>query len=524
MRDNKDDNFIEDSFEDGYDPQASGTDGYGTEESGADGYDSEGYADDGYGEGDYDSEGYAGEDYAEDGYSEDGYDRDGYDSDGYAEDGYDRDGYDSEGYADDGYSEDDYGSEDYADGDYDSHGYAEEDYDSERYAADEYETADYDPESVESPEGDGVDTASVPEEELEPYYDHEAFKWLKTMNRAKLIRLCAMLVFSVAVLIFASIAWFTMNKDAGTSGMGVRTAGMPFELGVDASYTNVGIISYHRNTETDNYDGTELNSIAELSVANGASDTYSVVGQAESVNLYHTGSVTDNLKWRLSGSYNESGLGPDSGGALTFYVIPNTSGSLDINFSISLDGYTAVESKNENRTYDISNVAIIPEGQNTAPSKALKYLRSHILFFAGMESDGIHYKQLIDPSSFTLSEIKGSSVNATKDVAIPVTIYWEWANTFGQMVLSKSDNPADKEALTLDDNLGTIRDYVLENADDIFEEIEDVADPTSLMKKNGVFDIETTLDSIRPLSLAYNKADQEIGINIDYVLVSLKAE
>ena len=92
------------------------------------------------------------------------------------------------------------------------------------------------------------------------------------------------------------------------------------------------------------------------------------------------------------------------------------------------------------------------------------------------------------------------------------------------MVLSKSDNPADKEALTLDDNLGTIRDYVLENADDIFEEIEDVADPTSLMKKNGVFDVETTVDSIRPLSLAYNKADQEIGINIDYVLVSLKAE
>ena len=234
---------------------------------------------------------------------------------------------------------------------------------------------------------------------------HEVLAENVKKRKAKLIKLGAILALMVITLIFVTIAWFTMNRETSTSGMGVRTAEMPFELGVDASYTNVGIISYHRNTETDNYDGTELNSISELSVANGASDTYSVVGQAESVNLYHTGSVTDNLKWRLSGSYNESGLGPDSGGALTFYVIPNTSGSLDINFTISLDGYTAVESINENRTYDISNVAIIPEGQNTAPSKALKYLRSHILFFADMESDGIHYKQLIDPSSFTLSEI-----------------------------------------------------------------------------------------------------------------------
>ena len=52
----------------------------------------------------------------------------------------------------------------------------------------------------------------------------------KDKRRKALIKLGSITVLTALVLLFATIAWFTMNKETGTSGMGVKVKGKSFDL------------------------------------------------------------------------------------------------------------------------------------------------------------------------------------------------------------------------------------------------------------------------------------------------------
>ena len=51
----------------------------------------------------------------------------------------------------------------------------------------------------------------------------------KTRKRS-LIKLAVLLIMLIAVLLFATIAWFTMNKEIQTNGMGVKVQGTPYTI------------------------------------------------------------------------------------------------------------------------------------------------------------------------------------------------------------------------------------------------------------------------------------------------------
>ena len=69
---------------------------------------------------------------------------------------------------------------------------------------------------------------------------------LRKMRRLSLLKLGAMGIFAAIIVIFGSIAWFTMNKENSASGMGVRVKAGSYELRFSGN--NVGALSYTAGT------------------------------------------------------------------------------------------------------------------------------------------------------------------------------------------------------------------------------------------------------------------------------------
>lgn len=351
-----------------------------------------------------------------------------------------------------------------------------------------------------------------------------------TNKRKSLIKMGAVTVFAGIVVVFMTIAWFTMNRDLGTSGMGVQVAAAPFELAVEG--TNVGALSYKQSgtVQSPTYTPSEIYAKAD----NGTTAKELANGSLED-GVYYTDGSNPKIKWRLTDDYNDKGLGPNSQGALAFKVIPNSSGSFDVTFSINLEGYTATQSKNTNGSYDVESISLIDSNSSANEKSAVDYLNGHILFFSGRRNVGTdespiyEYTGFLDPSEFTLSEIKGTTVNATEGTAIPVTIYWVWANTFGQMVFSADDNGG-KTPVAFDDATRTvIREYVVGNPTKIFDDMTEANILSKLATETNneyAFDKDTVEDgtNFADLTLGYNKADQKIGTNVRYMLLVLDAK
>ena len=142
---------------------------------------------------------------------------------------------------------------------------------------------------------------------------------------------------------------------------------------------------------------------------------------------YYTDGSNPKIKWRLTDAYSDKGLEPNSQGALSFSVIPKSSGTFDLKFSISMEGYTAEQSKNKNGSYDVESISVIDDDSSADVKVSVEYLKGHILFFSGREDVGTpgnpvyEYTGLLDPNEFTLSEVKGQTVTASAGTAIPVT-------------------------------------------------------------------------------------------------------
>ena len=349
------------------------------------------------------------------------------------------------------------------------------------------------------------------------------------LKRIYLLKLLALLMFAGAIVMFTTIAWFSMNKNVGTNGMGVTAAGMPFELAVAGD--NVGALSYAQSgiAQSPVYTPSEIYGSAD----DGTTARALTNGTLQS-GTYYTDGSNPKIKWRLTDAYSDKGLEPNSQGALSFSVIPKSSGTFDLKFSISMEGYTAEQSKNTNGSYDVEYISVIDDDSSADKKASVEYLKGHILFFSGREDVGTpgnpvyEYTGLLDPNEFTLSEVKGQTVTASAGTAIPVTIYWIWSNTFGQMVFSAEDNggriPVGYNSTTRD----AIREYVVDHPTRIFDDLTELAVLNKLAEEeNGEYTFDE--DRVRAgtnfadLTLGYNKADQKIGTHVRYLLLILDA-
>ncbi|MBR5166410.1 MAG: hypothetical protein IKW87_12780 [Ruminococcus sp.] len=374
-------------------------------------------------------------------------------------------------------------------------------------------------------------------------------KEMKKRKKAALIKFGSLAVFAFIVWIFATISWFSSNTSVSGNGMGVSVGTGDYELRVSGN--NLGAKSYTQSGTGNN--ATYSNNSDIL----GFSSVFGKYTNGASGSSYDTDGANPSIKWRLTPEYTtkeDKGLGPGSEGVLTFSVVPKREGEINPSFSINLEGYVAPhQHKNENGSYrvDESDLQKITSSSGEAAQAGLSYLNGHILFFnhrdgAGTTSNPYTYTGLLNKNDFSLSDVLGSVQNGTPGTPIEVNIYWVWPNTFGQMVLTSNENNGRKSIITETNagiaTLNAVQSYVLDNVPNlldlsVFNYPEGVT--TNAEKTNSIklkmatstgaednitysFASQKAISNLNDLSSGYNNADQKIGTNINYVLISLQ--
>jgi len=369
------------------------------------------------------------------------------------------------------------------------------------------------------------------------------------MTMAKTMKFGALICVSFAVLMFASIAWFTMSRENETSGMSMTSQSVPYELRFSGE--NIGALSYTPNEPVGDEITYSSSSIyGKASVTDYARQlTDGVKETIEGTDYYDTDGDHNKVILRLDKEYlepeKEKGLNPGSEGVIQFWVIPKVNGSLTVNFTLDIIGYNAVQSKSA--PYEVTSISpiseTVPSYENpttaqleeianaTAQIQAVNHLRSHILFFKGEEANNVWtYTNFMNDDLSTVGFYSFSFSNVVEGEPIEVRIRWVWTNTFKQMVLPSND--ANAPSVTDDSSvLSDVQKYAYDHSADIFKDVSTEDVQSKMMKYNSEtqqyeFDSDTlnTGTNLDDLSRGYNRADSEIGNRVRYMMVLLGAE
>ena len=386
---------------------------------------------------------------------------------------------------------------------------------------------------------EAVKEPEAPEELLEAAEAHadkqlEDLKDEKNKRKKMLIKFGVMGMLAAIIMVFASIAWFTMNRDVGTSGMSITTTTLPFEL------KTAGYYGYYDDWITDE-------NVAKIA-ANRSSATVPPAGESGTLTTGSSAAiqwlVTDesNAKNYVEANTTEEnkGIRPGSFGKMTFWVVPKTNETVSVNFKISLEPFKTVyqtsgTGANEVYVYEPGSdtpveLQPVSVAGNADYAEAITYISTHILFFkTRTESNGVYtYSDLITlGEEFTLvydedTETYASELTFDKDgddlLEEELTIYWIWPETLAEAVLPENQQKTGYHAISSGTEVVT---KLQSNPGAFLKGYNSSADT------NGTADADLTQAVIKTyyskLSSEYNDADQEIGDNIGYLLLTLEA-
>ena len=305
----------------------------------------------------------------------------------------------------------------------------------------------------------------------------------KRTQKIALIKISAMLLLSVIMLIFSSIAWFTQNTDNTATGMQIVAAGPSYEISVMTDGSN-GVYADYLELVHDpataviwTMKGTDAN------------------GLEQNIGNYHS----------IAG-VEDDGIHPDCRGYVTFYVTPRVS-SVDLDFSFELIGYNPVTE---------NNVTSMVQLDSTNDADVINYLNGHILLFEDYDPDTDTYSGLIKNTT-SLSRLLSDKTYTGKDTTIPVNIYWVWVNNFSDLLNTHTVTEHDD---VLNEDVEVT--YPFCDDSDFLDYIED--NPQYFMK--GI----TTADNVSISDInsnylyyggRYNQADNIIGARVRYLLLSM---
>ena len=364
-----------------------------------------------------------------------------------------------------------------------------------------------DPDDIPSLKNDSVSTEFDRETSGENERDR------KKTGAFGLIKTFSMMILGFVILIFVTVAWFAMNEDVDSSGMSVKAAGESFYLRVKEN-TNTSYVT----------DYTELFELADSEYGPGATET------SGGYQYYKTDSGNNKIYWRLdtddinvdTNIYNV-GLHPGTSGTLSFEVVPNKDGDLNIDFSFGIRGFVATYATRadiESGEYEEGDIkslteVILPEsGTLTDEQKALNFINGHILYFDEYNDNTEYYSVFMGDEN---NVYHFSQPNAVAGTAYPVEINYIWVNTIDQMILKTTDSPEDKPLVTDESTERTaLIDYIKDNAANIFSGNVDVSTLDYISYKADS-SLKTSMND------QYNGADQVIGVNLQYILIEMNS-
>ena len=304
-------------------------------------------------------------------------------------------------------------------------------------------------------------------------------KTSKKINREFIKRISITLISGI-LLVFCSgysFGWFSFDRKVGSDSMRVTVGTDSYDILVErtseygATYNYMVGSDMRSDMIIDKIADTGYDVDTETSTADASKIAY------EMVNEY----VYDGKRYLMPGAY----------GTVTFYLSPKTAGDFTAIFRLSFGGYVAV--------YDAENeVQVI----NAVESEnVLNMLKGHILFFTertGVGYANYKYDGLIEGSFLYGTQGKSKCSEEGKTDYYKVTLYWEWVNTYHEMV----DNISDEE---------TLKKYP--------------AELMTYINGNPQYFFAATLDSntMEAKSDAYNDGDQLIGNGVDCVVLYITA-
>lgn len=315
--------------------------------------------------------------------------------------------------------------------------------------------------------------------------EHSKSEEDKKRRRASLFKIGAVMILAFIVWVFSSIAWFSMNKDTETSGMGGEAGGMPYTI--------------QTRSESGYYKG-----------------KWDKIG-------------SDAMEWQVSLSKNfdnhgndldngeeEPGLEPGDSGMLEFRVNPNAADSITVDCVFDFKAYleTPVLDQQGDQVLDENDdpVTNITEIDNIT---LLGYVKTHIMLFSGYDTVTGKYSGLI-VNDEDLRKVLANQTY-TKNGTAYTTLYWKWPMHLED--LTSNNN----ERLIYNTSERTkVINYIAENRDGFFKDCHDneqkvITDLTALSTDydNQVYN---------HYNMRYDNADLDIGNNISYVMLSMNVE
>ena len=367
-------------------------------------------------------------------------------------------------------------------------------------------------------------------------------------RRKIIVKLAIMLCFGVVVVIWATIAWFSVNKSVDASQASVKTSTLPFDIATTGSdVRHEELIASEREAYVTGTPGTYPNEA-------GTSGTYYT---ADSLLLRYTPDADDPTTEDIDESQDRD-ISPGSSGELNLFVIPKTNNALSINVSLNvvafaeIDKYVEAEDdpntpevesgyvKNGTELIEITNATDFASAANAVHNSsvaseaadyiaAAEYLRGHILFFGGegntttgAESTWYYYT-----TPYTQRYFEQTIAAGNQGKAVKVPIYWMWTNTLGQIAIQDNTGglrngiPVVQETtIDLTDENVTDKELMLAYLN---TEKAKVFSGTGTITENMIYHADVA-ENFEILSRQYNAADYEIGTRIAYFMIDVTVE
>ena len=365
-------------------------------------------------------------------------------------------------------------------------------------------------EPVSEAAGEAVMEAEVSEELMQAAEAHadkqlEELKEDRQRRKKMLIKFGIMGMLTAVIMIFATIAWFTMNREVSAGSMALATTEIPFEIAAKGS--------------TVRYDTQFIK----------ADSTYTYGDNTVLSGYYMTDGNNPQIKIRYTpGADDITDFGPGSSGIIEFYVVPKRDGDLDVKIDLDTIGFRELDD-NDKTIKRIADLTTANSGLEQSVidqyKSAENYLSGHIMFFEEpgdtsqntQEGYRYYYKKPITSGSFTKS-----FSNAQKDVPNKVTVYWMWPNTLGQIALKdnssglRSDYPIVQDAVGADisgTDKAKVIQYLKDNKAAVFMNSSEITDAD--------IDDAKTKAKFTKLSEGYNDADFLIGSSVSYFMIDI---
>ena len=332
-------------------------------------------------------------------------------------------------------------------------------------------------------------------------------------RRASLIKIGVVMILAFIVWVFSSVAWFTMNKNVGGSGMGVSVEASPFELRAVGS--NAGLYDNEYMDAIIDYD--DLDTYTSAGSTSGSTPNIKLrltpatnnpdVAAYDIENLY-TKSGTPDLKNITKHDSEDYGLNPKDFGRLQFQIVPTKPGTeITVKYWLKLScykiGYDDNEEFEAQFDADGSFIADDIELTKVTNTNLLSLISGHIVFFYVNDQNNL---VLINP-------LDNQGISVTTSQTKTVTIYWAWPENLRNILGSEIDGITSAGS-------AQVQSLFLAHPELFLRDI--TSEDTTTITGSTASALMTGGDYTR-FSSKYNNADQDIGDNVKYIMLEIVA-